>query len=559
MIVAPPAGGHALDPIATSDIAAAERLAGVTYTPAERDLMRPALETQLRHATARRAVEMSWHLGPATRFDPRLADFIMPAAEPVVLPPVDADMPETEADIAFATVGALSHWIRTKQLSCERLTRTYLTRISRFGPKLSCFALLDAAGAIGRARALDRMLADGVWLGPLHGIPYGAKDILDTAGLETAWGAETHRGRIPTTDAAVVRRLREAGAVMLGKTTVGALAYGDIWYDGVTKNPWNLDEGSSGSSAGSGSAVAAGLVGFALGTETLGSIVCPSARCGVTGLRPTFGRVPRTGAMPLCWTLDKIGPMTRSVADAVLVLRVLNGPEQADPFGIDAPFGVDLTRDVTGLRLGWFPADFEGSDAPDLDRAALGTARRLGMSLVELARPVLPYDSLLNLLYAESAASFEDLTLSNRDDELVWQDEAAWPNAFRRARFLSAVDHVQLDRFRRLVMQTMDEAMRGVEAVIGPSLTGPMLTITNYTGHPCVCIPSGVRASPTRGDAILSASGIGTSGSRTGGLHQVPHSICIWGGVFDEAPMLAAAAALERAFAFGERRPPGLL
>ncbi len=546
-----------MDPISSRDIEAAERLMGVAYSAAERDLMRPALEAQLRHAIARRGVDMPWHLGPATKFDPRMPDFIMPATGPIVLPPVEAELPDADAEIAFAPITAQSEWIRSKRLSCERLTRIYLARIGRFGPRLSCFALLDAAGAIGRARALDQMLSEGTWLGPLHGIPYGAKDILDTAGLETAWGAETHRGRIPTTDAAVVRRLREAGAVLLGKTTVGALAYGDIWYDGVTKNPWNLEEGSSGSSAGSGSAVAAGLVGFALGTETLGSIVCPSARCGVTGLRPTFGRVPRTGAMPLCWTLDKIGPMARSVADTVLVVGILNGPEQADPFGIDAPFGADLTRDVAGLRLGWFPNDFEASDAPDLDRAALGIARRLGMTLVPIARPDLPYESLLNLLHAESAASFEDLTLSDRDDELAWQDEAAWPNAFRRARFLSAVDHIQLDRFRRLVMQTMDEAMRGVDAVIGPSLTGPMLTITNYTGHPCLCLPSGLRASSTRGSGALSAIGFDSGGPAGGTLHQVPHSICVWGGTFDEGPMLAAGQALEQAFGFGARRPPG--
>ena len=545
-----------MDPITTEDIRAAERVAGVAYTEAERMQMRPAIEAQIRQNLARRAVALSWDVGPATKFDPRLPGFVMPQPGPLVVPPTDRQLSDADDDIAFAPVTALSAWIRDGRLSSERLTRLYLERIARFGPALKCFSVLDAAGAMARARALDRLLADGKWLGPLHGIPYGAKDILDTAGLETAWGAETHRGRIPFQDAEVVRRLREAGCVLLGKTTVGALAYGDIWYGGMTRNPWNLEEGASGSSAGSGAAVAAGLVGFALGTETLGSIVCPSTRCGVTGLRPSFGRVPRSGAMPLCWTLDKIGPMARSVADTALVLDTLNGVDPCDPYGIAAPFGGDLTRAVSGLRVGFFPADLEHADAHDLDRVALGTARQLGVHLVELSRPQLPYDSLLSLLDAEAAASFEDLTLSDRDDLLSWQDDAAWPSSFRRARFLSAVDHIQLDRLRRLVMQDMTAAFSRVDAMIGPSLAGPMLTITNFTGHPCLCLPCGFRASATREAGTLSAQGV-SAGAATGTvLHEVPHSVCVWGGLFDEGPVLTLGAALETAFGAVARRPP---
>ncbi len=361
---------------------------------------------------------------------------------------------------------------------------------------------------------------------------------------------------MPEEDATVVRRLHEAGAVMLGKTTVGALAYGDIWYGGTTRNPWNTQEGASGSSAGSAAATAAGLVAFAIGTETLGSIVSPSTRCGVTGLRPTFGRVPRTGAMPLCWTLDKIGPMCRTVADTALVLAAINGADAADPFGIAAPFGGDLTAPATDLRIGYFPEDFADAGAHALDHAALETVRGLGLGLVPLTRPPLPYPSLMNMVFAEAAASFEELTLTDRDDLLSWQSEAAWPNGFRKARFLSAVDHIQLDRLRRLVMQTMDPIMRSVDVVIGPSLTGPMLVITNFTGHPCLCLPSGLRPSPARGAPSLSRAGLETETTLPTRTCDVPHSISLWGRLFDEGPVLVLGQALERAFVMSGRRPP---
>jgi Asp-tRNA(Asn)/Glu-tRNA(Gln) amidotransferase A subunit family amidase len=541
--------------ITLSDIEVAERLAQVVYTEEERALMLDTLDAQLRHAAARRAVVLPMDLGPASRFDPRLPGFNMPDHGRLVLPRGTPALPGSDDDIAFAPVTALSAWIKAGELSCLRLTEIYLERVARIGPQLLCFATVDETGAKARARALDLLLAEGTWLGPLHGIPYGAKDILDTKGIETAWGAEPFRGRVPEHDATVVQRLHEAGAVMLGKTTVGALAYGDIWYGGTTRNPWNLEEGASGSSAGSGSATAAGLVAFAIGTETLGSIVYPSTRCGVTGLRPTFGRVPRTGAMALCWTLDKIGPMCRSVADTALVLAAINGADPADPFSIEAGFGADLTASVAGLRLGYFPEDFADPAAHDLDRAALETARNLGARLVPLTRPDLPYNALMNMVFAEAAASFEELTLSGRDDLLTWQTAAAWPNAFRRARFLSAVDHIQLDRLRRLVMQMMHETMRGVDVIIGPSLTGPMTVITNFTGHPCLCLPSGFRLSPPRGAASLGRGRLETEPTPETQDYEVPHSFSVWGRLFEEGPVLAVARALERAFALTGRRP----
>jgi Asp-tRNA(Asn)/Glu-tRNA(Gln) amidotransferase A subunit family amidase len=541
--------------IQLSDIEAAERVLGVAYTPDERALMLDSIDAQLRHAVARRQVSLPIGLGPASRFDPRLPGFTMPDPGGLVLSPVTTALPTSDEDIAFAPVAALSVWIKSGALSCLRLTDIYLARIARIGPRLFCFASVDEGGARARARALDRLLADGTWLGPLHGIPYGAKDILDTKGIETAWGAEPYLGRVPEENAAVVRRLHEAGAVMLGKTTVGALAYGDIWYGGTTRNPWNLAEGASGSSAGSGSATAAGLVAFAIGSETLGSIVYPATRCGVTGLRPTFGRVPRTGAMPLCWTLDKLGPMCRTVADTALVLAAINGADPADPFGIDAAFGGDLTAPITGFTLGYFPADLADPAAHDLDRAALEVARGLGARLVPLTRPDLPYDALMNMVFAEAAAVFEELTLSDRDDLLTWQTAAAWPNTFRKARFLSAVDHIQLDRLRRRVMLAMDEAMQAVDAIIGPSLTGPMTVITNFTGHPCLCLPSGFRLSPPRGASSFNHGRLENGTIQPMPDREVPHSFTVWGRLFDEGPMLAIGHALEAAFALGGRRP----
>ncbi len=538
-------------------IAAAETLLGVNYSDAERAMMAESIAAQVELARQRRAVPMPETLAPATRFDPRLPGFAMPKPGPFRPSDDDApDLPEDEADIAYAPVVTLGRWIKTGRLTSTRLTRIYLDRIARIAPKLECFATLTPELAMRQAERADGQLSAGTWLGPLHGIPWGCKDILDTAGITTAWGAEPFRDRVPAADASVVRLLAEAGAVLLGKLTVGALAYGDIWYGGRTRNPWNLEEGSSGSSAGSGAATAAGLVGFSLGTETLGSIVAPSLRCGATGLRPTFGRVSRSGAMPLCWTLDKIGPICRAAEDTALVLHALNAADPTDPCQAHAPFGYDAAAPVAGLRVGYYEADFADPDIVDLDRAALEAVRGLGVEVVALQRPELPYGSLMSTLFAEAAASFEQLTLSDRDDELTWQEPGAWPNTFRKARFLSAIDHIQLDRLRRRVMQDMDAAFREVDAIFGPPLAGPMLIISNYTGHPCLVLPSGLRQSPTRSPLSLARARL-DQGEDTGGpTHTVPHAVCLWGRLFDEGTIVRLGVALEAVFAVRDRRPP---
>jgi len=529
---------------------AAEALLGIAYTAPERALMLDNLTPQIAAAKARRAVTLPATLAPATRFDPRLPGFVMPAAGDFVWAPAAAPLPARDEDIAFAPVSQLAGWIKSGALSAARLTEIYLARIAAIGPRLNCFAAVTAAAAGARAAELDAELAAGQWRGPLHGIPYGMKDIIDTAGITTGWGAEPYQNRVPERDAHVTVALREAGAIMLGKTTVGALAYGDLWYGGRTRNPWNVEEGSSGSSAGSGAATAAGLVGFAIGTETLGSIISPSTRCGTVGLRPSFGRVSRRGAMALCWSLDKIGPICRAVTDTALVLHALNTPDPADAGQIPAPFAYSAGQTLEGMRVGYFPADFEGADA--LDHAALDHVRALGLAATPLALPELPYEALMAILYAEAAAAFEELTLSNRDDELTWQDDDAWPNSFRKARFLSAVDHIQADRLRRLIMQNMAAIFEQVDVIIGPSLAGPMLLITNFTGHPSLCMPSGLIHVPTRPPVSLSRNEAETN---PGPAVPVPHSISLWGKLFEEGKMLALAEALEAKLGFTSRPP----
>jgi Asp-tRNA(Asn)/Glu-tRNA(Gln) amidotransferase A subunit family amidase len=537
-------------------IAATETLMGVSYTAAERQQMLDNLEGQIASAVQRRAVTLANAVPMAMRFDPRLPDFAMPhGADRLHLSPATAALPDGDDDIAFAPVTDLAGWIKSGALTSRRLTQIYLDRIATLGPKLECFAAITPELALAEADAADALTRAGVNLGPLHGIPYGVKDLFDTKGVVTGWGAEPFQNRVPDTDAAIVTRLRRAGAVLLGKTTVGALAYNDIWYGGVTRNPWNLNEGSSGSSAGSASATAAGLCAFAIGTETLGSITSPSQRCGTTGLRPTFGRVSRAGCMALCNSLDKVGPICRSVEDTAIVLAALNGADIDDRSTIAAPFVFDAATGIAGLKVGYLAEAF-ADGATAVDHAALAATRALGVEVVEVTLPDLPYGALMNILFAEAAASFEDLTLSGLDDTLTWQDAAAWPNAMRKARFLSAVDHVQLDRLRYLVMQALDGLFTQCDVLIGPFMTGPMLIASNYTGHPCLHLRAGFEDLGTRSPASLASGSLTTGEADTAGkTFTVPQGISLWGRLFDEGPILNLGMALERALAVANRRP----
>lgn len=539
-----------------AEIEAAERLLGVSYTSAERALMLDNLGDQIAAAIARRAVRLPNSAQPATRFDPRLPSFSMPGAVgPLKFSaPSPRPLPDND-DIAFAPATQLAAWIAAGQITSRRLTEIYLARIDAYNPQLECLAVVTGDLALAEADAADALTRAGVSLGPLHGIPYVLKDLFDTKGIVTGWGAEPFQNRIPETDAAIVTKLRRAGAVLLGKSAVGALAYNDVWYGGFTRNPWNLNEGSSGSSAGSASATAAGLCGFSIGTETLGSITSPSQRCGTTGLRPTFGRVSRVGGMALCWSLDKIGAICRSVEDNAMVLAAINGPDPADRGSIDAPFHFDAETGIAGMKLGYLPAEF-GPEADPIDREVLAAAERLGVEPVAVSLPDLPYQALLNVVYAEASAAFEDLTLDDSDDSLTLQHAGAWPNIFRKSRFLSAVDHVQLDRLRYQVMLALDELFKTVDAMIGPFRMEPMLIASNFTGHPCLHMRAGFSELPTRVPTSFGTRAAPSAkASENERKFRVPQGISLWGQLFREGPMLNLGMALERELGVAQIRP----
>jgi Asp-tRNA(Asn)/Glu-tRNA(Gln) amidotransferase A subunit family amidase len=437
-----PAVGPEVSP---ETFAEAEKLVRVELTAAERAQAagnwRNSMAALYERRTGPKKVALESTISPATRWNPVLPGMkVGPERDQFIRTQNDpGPLPTRDEDIAFASVTQLSRWIESKKITSERLTRIYLERIERFNPKLRCVITLTRDLALTQAKQADTEIAVGKYRGPLHGIPWGGKDLLDTAGIATTYGAEPFRNRIPTRNSAVVQRLEEAGAVLIAKLSLGALALNDIWFGGQTVNPWLLEEGASGSSAGPGAATAAGLVGFSVGSETGGSIVSPSMRCGVTGLRPTYGRVARTGAMTLCWSLDKLGPMTRSVEDAMLVLQAITGPDAGDLDSVPSKLDFVAGASVQDLRVGYFPAWMNGRGATDVDRAALDTVKKLGMVPIEVSIPDWPYDSLELILFAEAGAAFEEITLDHQLDQLKMQVPDAWPNTFRQSRFLSAV------------------------------------------------------------------------------------------------------------------------
>jgi len=495
-------------------------------------------------------------LAPATTWNPMIPGVTSVVRQDRFVRSTETDsLPTKDEDIAFATVTQLSRWIEKRQLTSTRLTNIYLQRLEKFNPQLRCAITITRDLALQAAKQADEEIAQGKYRGPLHGIPWGGKDLLDTAGIPTTYGAEPYRNRVPKEDAEVVKRLHAAGAVLVAKLSLGALALNDIWFGGQTMNPWLPEEGASGSSAGPGAATAAGLVGFSIGSETGGSIVSPSMRCGVTGLRPTYGRVPRTGAMTLCWSLDKLGPMTRGVEDALLVLKAISGPDARDTASLPSHLDFDANASVKGLRVGYFPSWMKERPATEVDRAALETVKKLGMVPVEVSIPNWPYDCLNLILFAEGAASFEELTLSGGLRELREQVPDAWPNLFRQARFLSAVDFVQSDRMRRKVAQEMARVMSEVDLLLVPSLRDEMLVISNNTGHPSLTLRAGfVEVSKARSDwAPDPEHPLPTFATP----RRVPHGVTLIGRLFDEGTLATAGIALERAFGVVGERPPG--
>ncbi len=539
-------------PIDRDTVVAAERVTGLELTDDERRLMLSGLEELRGDYASIRAVALSNGVPPAWRFDPESAaggpgsgtgqgeaprGHRPPAGGPLTLP---AD-PRSFDELAVAPIGVLARLLETRQVGSVELTRAALERLQRFDPLLHCVITLTEKRALEQAERADREIAAGRYRGPLHGVPWGVKDLFAVAGYPTTWGAAAFRDQMLPEDATAVRRLDEAGAILVAKLSAGALAWGDVWFGGKTRNPWNPDQGSSGSSAGSASAVAAGLVPFALGTETYGSIVSPSSRCGATGLRPTFGRVSRHGVMALSWTLDKVGTICRSAADCALVLDAIRGADGLDPTAVDRPFGGLSGAEVSTLRVGYVPELFEAPLAEDaspvardqraLDLAALEAIRGLGVELRPIALPDRPVAPLSLILTAEASASFDELTRSGRDDLLVRQEENAWPNVFRQGHFIPAVEYIQANRIRALLARDMAELFSGLDAYLTPTYGGSNLLLTNLTGHPMVALPDGFRSDGT------------------------PGSLTITGALFAEDRLLALADAYQRATGFHRRRP----
>lgn len=531
------------------DLTVAEKIAGVSYTPEERAMLIDELESMVDKVRKRReAVPLENDDAPALVFDPRLASESYPPQENRVT--LAGDFPDTppasDADIAFAPVAAQAHWIRAGTLTANRLTDIYLKRIEQYGSLLECFVTVLGDSAREAAYRADVEIRSGRYRGPLHGIPFALKDLIDTAGVRTTWGAAPYQNRIATKEAVISERLEQAGAVLLGKATLGALAYGDKWFGGITRNPWNPIEGASGSSAGSASAVGAGLCSFAIGSETLGSIVSPSARCGTVGLRPTFGRVARTGAMALCWSLDKLGPIARGVEDTALVLAAINGAHRGDASSYDWGFAYDGPGLIDApIRIGYDPKWFE--ETAESDVLAINTLGSLGYEMVPISLPDLPYTSLLGTLEVEAAAAFEDLTLSNRDDELTWQGPRAWPNTFRAARFHSAVEYLQLTRFRRQVQDMMASLYRDVDIIACPNYAADMLIITNYTGAPSLTLPIAMEERPS-----VPLTG---AEAKPGPNRTVPHCFTLWGNILREDQLISVGQRLESAMRFHVNRP----
>lgn len=527
-----------LPAVEPADIAAFERLVALTFTAAERELMAADMAENRAGYQALRSVPLDNATAPVLTFRPSPPAALTQQAQQAIpwhYPTVR--LPDDRADLAFYSIAELGALLRTQQITSVELTRFFLDRMQTYAPRLHCVINYTEARAMAAAERADREIAAGHWRGPLHGIPYGAKDLFAVPGVPTTWGAKPFADQVLDETATVIQKLDAAGAVLIAKLSLGALAWGDVWFGGTTRNPWNLSQGSSGSSAGSASAVAAGLVPFALGTETLGSIVSPSHRCGVTGLRPTFGRVSRHGAMALSWSMDKVGPIVRSSDDAARVFDAIRGSDGHDPTVRDLPFNYTGAVDWSALRIGYVASAFEGDHrGAAADRAVLDTLRQLGAQLVPIELPDLPVGAMRIILSAEAAAAFDQLTRAGSDDQLVRQIRRAWPNVFRASRSIPAVEYINANRLRAVLMARMTRLLADIDVYVCPTYRGNNLLITNLTGHPSVVLPNG----------------FGEDG-------QQPKSITFMGRLYGEASLLAVTGAYQQATDFHMRRPTAYL
>lgn len=512
----------------------AEKIIGLELTDEEIDSMLTDLDDNLIQYNTLRTYFLDNSIVPSIYFNPLPVGFeINKDDKPIVLSDVSVTMPEDINDLAFYSVRELSELIHTRQVTSTQLTELAFTRLKKYDPQLHCVVSLTEELAMKQAAKADEEIASGNYRGPLHGIPYGAKDLLAAKGYKTTWGAMPYKDQVLDYDATVISKLEEAGAVLVAKLSLGALAWGDVWFADTTKNPWNLEEGSSGSSAGSASAVSACLVPFAIGTETWGSIVSPSTRCGTTGLRPSPGRVSRTGAMALSWTMDKIGPICRTVEDCAIVFDAIRGEDGKDKSLIEAAFNYTPEIDYKNLKIGYLKSDFDNDSTFDMyNKVALEKMKELGAKLIEIKLPDMPIYPMSIILSAESAAAFDELTRSNQDDLMVRQIKNAWPNVFRTSRFIPAVEYIQANRLRTVLIEKMKELMDQVDVYISPSFEGNNLLLTNLTGNPCVVVPNGFKE----------------SGS--------PVSITFMGKLYDEATVLAVAKKYQDATDFHKQHPP---
>jgi Asp-tRNA(Asn)/Glu-tRNA(Gln) amidotransferase A subunit family amidase len=557
-------------------------IADVPIAPEYRDAMVASLNQAVKGYDAIFALHITNGVAPAVEFNPTLPAMTFPTERRPLHLSIAASraVPSNLEDLCFATVRELAELVRGRKVSSVDLTEMYLTRLKRLDPTLHCVITLTEDRARAQARDADRDIAAGKYRGPLHGIPWGAKDLLAVKGYPTTWGAGGFEHQMIDEDATVVTRLDRAGAVLIAKLTLGALALGDRWYGGVTRNPWRPAQGSSGSSAGPASATAAGCVGFSIGSETLGSISSPSTRCGCTGLRPTFGRVPRTGAMALSWSMDKLGPICRSAEDCAIVLDAIYGPDGHDRTTHAAAFNWDAHVDVRALRVGYLKNDFE-NDPPQLrlfappspsdttaqhqrellrehvtydrrfDTAALAKIGDMGITMTPVQLPDMPWQAITSLLSVEAAAAFDELTRSGRDKLLTEQSPQDWPNTFRVARLTPAVEYVQANRARMLAIEAMAKVFEPFDVIVAPT-GSTQLVITNLTGHPSVIVPNGLRGDDA--PPYIASTGPGAFGGNWGGP-GTPVSLTFLGPLYGEAKLLAFALAYQNATGFHRRYP----
>ena len=524
----------AKNPITREIIAGVETMFGLNFSDAKRDSMISGLGDQLRNYNNIRKVDLSNSIPPAIlfnpiptkfKFDTKRSKFTMSPVKNVV-------MPKNLEDLAFYSIPQLAELLRTKKVTSLQLTQMYLNRIKRYNPMLKAVITITEDTALAQAKRADMEIAAGKYRGPLHGIPYGAKDLLAAKGYKTTWGSVPYKDQVINEDAAVIQKLRDAGAVLIAKTTLGELANGDVWFGGMTRNPWDTSKGSSGSSAGTASGTAAGLYAFGIGSETWGSIVSPSTVCGTTGLRPTFGRVSRRGAMALSWTMDKLGPICRNVEDCAIVFNAIYGKDPADPTTYDAPFSYNARIDVKKLKIGYLKNDFDSmKQNKEFSDSVFVLFQKMGVELIPVQLPKYPTDDLAIILTAEAAAAFDDLTHTGKDEMMVLQNKDAWPNIFRTSRFIPAVEYIQANRIRYRIIQDMQTLMGSVDLYIAPAFQGDNLLMTNLTGHPCIVLPIGFTE------------------------EGLPTSITFMGRLFGEGELLAFAKKYQDATGFHLKHP----